>query len=500
MRTRVGTQAGAGRRTGARWLQRAMAAGTVTAACLVVAPGTAGAAPVSPSDEQISAAEQAKAEAAAQVGQITAALAQAQSAAAGASAQADIALQDYEEKQTAYAGARTAADAAADAAAEADVQLQGGRDAVAAFARDSYMQGSTDSGVRALMTSGGPAQLIERAALLDAAGEHRTDVVAELTVLEQQATAAEQTAQTAVGQAEAFQAEAAVLLASAQEQEVAAREQAAALTVQQEQLESRLVEAQQVALGLAGAREAAEAYAAAQAAAPPPAAAQRAAAAPATSTAVAGSTSTSGAVAGSTSTSGAATGSTSAPVAAAPSTPSQAPVASTPSTGSGGGGSAAPAPVTTPVTPEPSGTTADAPSGSAVQKAIAAARTQLGLPYSWGGGGSKGPSYGISPDTSIWGFDCSGLTEYAYAQAGIAIGGTSRDQYWRFRDRTVARADLQAGDLVFWASGDSYTSIYHVALYLGGNQVIQAPQSNDVVKVSTMWFGSDYFGAVRPTG
>jgi cell wall-associated NlpC family hydrolase len=145
-------------------------------------------------------------------------------------------------------------------------------------------------------------------------------------------------------------------------------------------------------------------------------------------------------------------------------------------------------------------TTADAPSGSTVQNAIAAGKTQLGLPYSWGGGGSNGPGFGITPDTSVYGFDCSGLTQYAYAQAGIQIGGTSRDQYFRFRNQTVARADLQAGDLVFWASGSSYTSIYHVALYLGGGKVLQAPQSGDVVKISNMWYGSQYFGAVRPTG
>ncbi len=135
-----------------------------------------------------------------------------------------------------------------------------------------------------------------------------------------------------------------------------------------------------------------------------------------------------------------------------------------------------------------------------VQTAIAAAKTQLGLPYSWGGGGSSGPSYGIPPDTRIWGFDCSGLTQYAYARAGIQIGGTSRDQWYRFRGNTVAKADLQAGDLVFWGSGSSYTSIYHVALYIGGGKVVQAPQSGDVVKISNMWYGGDYFGAVRPTG
>ena len=107
---------------------------------------------------------------------------------------------------------------------------------------------------------------------------------------------------------------------------------------------------------------------------------------------------------------------------------------------------------------------------------------------------------GIAPDTRVWGFDCSGLTQYAYAQAGIQIGGTSREQYARFSGSTVARTDLQAGDLVFWGTGSSYLSIYHVALYIGGGQVIMAPQSGDVVRIASMWFGSNYYGAVRPTG
>jgi cell wall-associated NlpC family hydrolase len=134
-----------------------------------------------------------------------------------------------------------------------------------------------------------------------------------------------------------------------------------------------------------------------------------------------------------------------------------------------------------------------------VQRAIAAAKSQRGLPYSWGGGNAHGPTWGIPPDTGVFGFDCSGLTEYAYAQAGVRIGGTSREQYWRFRDRTVAADDLQPGDLVFWGETADYTSIYHVALYIGGGQVVQAPQSGDVVRISSMWFGSDYYGAVRPT-
>jgi cell wall-associated NlpC family hydrolase len=460
--TQVGTQVSAtGRRAVRLWAIRAVGIAAVTAVCLGVAPGVASATPVNPSDAQLNAAQQAQQNAAAQVGQVTAALARAQSAAANASAAANIALQDYEDKQAAYDEARATADAAAAASAKADADLQGGRDQVAAFARDSYMQGSTSAGALALMTSGGPAELLERAALLDAVGEHRVDVVAQLTVLEQQATVAEQAAQQAVGQADTLKAEAAVLLASAQQQEVASRGAAAALAQQQDQVQAQLQQAQSALSGLEGQRSAAETYAAQQAAAGY--AAQQAAAAaaaqrPATTSTTRPSTSSGGSSSGGS---------------------------------SSGGPTALPAPVQT--------TTAGAPSGSAVQTAIAAARTQLGLPYSWGGGGSNGPSYGISPDTSVWGFDCSGLTQYAYAQAGIQIGGTSRDQWYRFRGQTVGRDNLQAGDLVFWASGSSYSSIYHVALYLGGGKVIQAPQSGDVVKISGMWFGGDYFGAVRPT-
>ncbi len=63
----------------------------------------------------------------------------------------------------------------------------------------------------------------------------------------------------------------------------------------------------------------------------------------------------------------------------------------------------------------------------------------------------------------------------------------------------MARSDLQPGDLVFWANSPSDpTTIYHVAIYVGGNRVLQAPQSGDVVKISTMWI-TDYAGAVRPS-
>ena len=437
------------RRSG--WLVRG--AGTAVTALVLagLVPGTAVAAP---GDDQVAAAQTERDVAAARVGEIGAQLAAAQERVDAARRGAQIALQEYEVRRAAQEEARTTAAAAAAAAERAAAELRRGRDQVVAFARSSYMQGSTNPGAAALVTAEGPAQLVQRAALLEAAGGHRADVVAELTVLEQEAAAADEAAQVAVQAAGAAEAAAAESLASAQSQEFSARAQAAELADRREVLEAELAEAQEVlygAQGAAAAAAAAEVTAGAARARPP-------AAPPVSSSSPSRSSTSSSSSPGSSS-----------------------------SSSSGGGA------------PTGTGTTAGAPTGSVVDRAIAAAKSQRGLPYSWGGGNGNGPTYGIPPDTAIYGFDCSGLTEYAYAQAGIRIGGTSREQYWRFRDRTVAADDLQPGDLVFWGETADYTSIYHVALYIGGGQVVQAPQSGDVVRISSMWFGSDYYGAVRPT-
>jgi cell wall-associated NlpC family hydrolase len=135
-----------------------------------------------------------------------------------------------------------------------------------------------------------------------------------------------------------------------------------------------------------------------------------------------------------------------------------------------------------------------------VQTAIAAAKSQRGVPYAWGGGALNGPSEGFYPDAGVIGFDCSSLVRYAYYQAGLSMPRTSREQYARFAGKRVDSDELQPGDLLFYASGSSYTSIYHVTMYIGSGQVIHAPQSGDVIRTSNVWFGSQYFGAVRPTG
>ncbi|MEV6726994.1 bifunctional lytic transglycosylase/C40 family peptidase [Streptomyces xanthochromogenes] len=147
-----------------------------------------------------------------------------------------------------------------------------------------------------------------------------------------------------------------------------------------------------------------------------------------------------------------------------------------------------------------------APSGGRMtsrQQAVAAinsAQTQIGKPYSWGGGDATGPSTGTccSPNGSsgiyIVGFDCSGLTLYAYAQAGIFLPRTAAEQY--AASEPVSRDAMLPGDLVFY--GSSAGSIHHVGLYIGGGYMIEAPRPGTNVRYSSINSMSDLFGVARP--
>ncbi|MFM9086368.1 MAG: NlpC/P60 family protein [Acidimicrobiia bacterium] len=105
-----------------------------------------------------------------------------------------------------------------------------------------------------------------------------------------------------------------------------------------------------------------------------------------------------------------------------------------------------------------------APSPAAAT-AVKAALSQLGVRYRFGA---------LQPGVA---FDCSGLTSYAWARAGIALPRSSRSQYSALTRVPIAAA--QPGDLIF-----SYSPISHVGIYLGGGQMVHAPRTGDVVKVS----------------
>ncbi|MQA87213.1 MAG: NlpC/P60 family protein [Streptosporangiales bacterium] len=135
---------------------------------------------------------------------------------------------------------------------------------------------------------------------------------------------------------------------------------------------------------------------------------------------------------------------------------------------------------------------------SAGKGAVAAnaALRWLGTPYSWGGGTASGPSYGIAHGANIHGFDCSGLTLYAWAQAGVYLDHWTGTQWTSGPHVPLNR--LRRGDLVFFGSITSNPGdIHHVGLYIGGGRMVEAPYTGSVVRISSIW-RSDLVGATRP--
>ena len=109
---------------------------------------------------------------------------------------------------------------------------------------------------------------------------------------------------------------------------------------------------------------------------------------------------------------------------------------------------------------------------------MAIAQRYLGIPYLWGG---------ASPKT---GFDCSGLVLYVYAQVGVQLSHGATDQ--QRASKPVPLNALQPGDLVFYGNA-SYS--YHVAIYAGGGQTIEAARTGTLVRygvVGAAWIGGRF--------
>ncbi len=109
---------------------------------------------------------------------------------------------------------------------------------------------------------------------------------------------------------------------------------------------------------------------------------------------------------------------------------------------------------------------------------IKRAMSQIGVPYSWGGGNAAGKSRGIDSGAGTVGFDCSGLVLYAFAGVGIKLPHYSGSQY--DMGRKIPTSQMRRGDVLFWGPGGSQ----HVAIYLGNNQMIEAPYTGSHVKIS----------------
>lgn len=115
---------------------------------------------------------------------------------------------------------------------------------------------------------------------------------------------------------------------------------------------------------------------------------------------------------------------------------------------------------------------------AAIEYAIRRGGSQMGVPYSWGGGKPSGPSTGVDSGANTVGFDCSGFTQFSYAGVGVLIPKYSGDQYNTGRKVPVSQA--KRGDLLFWGPGGSQ----HVAMYLGGGKMLESASSAGQVTVS----------------
>ncbi|HEY7484399.1 MAG TPA: C40 family peptidase [Streptosporangiaceae bacterium] len=115
---------------------------------------------------------------------------------------------------------------------------------------------------------------------------------------------------------------------------------------------------------------------------------------------------------------------------------------------------------------------------------IRAAESKLGMPYVWGG-----------ESDAEGGYDCSGLVQYSFAQAGIRMPRVAADQArtgWR-----VPYSQARPGDLLVWANDPTAPGyISHIAIFIGGNRMLVAPHTGDVVKVQQVYL-TNFQGAIR---
>ncbi|MFD9896196.1 NlpC/P60 family protein [Amycolatopsis sp. NPDC059027] len=444
-----------GERDGVR---RGLTVGAFGLAILLGVTGVGAAAPPpppNPSDSEIDAGKAAANAKAGEVGKLTNQLAQAE--------QRLTQLQsDLESKQELANKARVDMEAAQDAASQADRDAKNARteaDAAAGaiekaradlktFATASFEQGSTIGSVSAYLGSNSPKDMLSRAQLLEAVGGKRLNALEALQQAQTEKSNKDAAARKALDVAQQKQAAAQQAKAgadAAQATAVEARRNQAAqngqLEAQKSDVEQQLFTAQQKVDGLQGQRQRYEDWRAQKAREEEERARQAA-------------------------------------------------LRNSGSGNSGGGGGAW-------RDPGPS-----APAGATVEAVIARAMSKLGLPYAWGGGNASGPTYGIRDggvadaygDYNKIGFDCSGLMIYAFAGVRSLVHYSG---YQYTSGRQVPISQMRRGDMLFWGYPGN---VHHVALYLGGGQMIEAQESGTVVHVTSVRYGEIMPYATRLIG
>ena len=243
---------------------RSLLVGVVAGTVVLTGVAPAGAAPTTPppnpSDEQIGQAQSAQDAAAAEVGRIAALVAQAQSQLEGYAVQAEAAGAAYLAAEEALLEAQAEAERTAAELQAATEAVDAAMARIAGFSRDSYMSGNTLSTAAALLDAEGPADLIERAAMLDYVSANHLDVLGQLEVARVQQANADSAARAARDKTAAAEAAAAAAKANADQQLAAQRAAYDQVTAQKAAYEQQLQAAEVELLRLQGARDAYQAW------------------------------------------------------------------------------------------------------------------------------------------------------------------------------------------------------------------------------------------------
>lgn len=394
--------------------------------------------------------------------------------------------------------ARDAADVAAQivmtaqqALADAGTQIQAAQRKFDDFAKSSYTQGTGVASVASFLGSTGPDDVLDRAQVLKVLSNSQNAVLdglqrarTEQANKDSAARESKQQADAASAEAESKKAEAEEAIATAKAALQAQADQKAAIEGQRDAAQSQLDAARSDVAGLQDQRVAYSAWETQKAAEDAAIAAAAAAAKEAAVQAAARVAANQAAAA--------------AAAAAAAGQRSHTDIddSDEDSTSENSSGTT----TTTPKKPRSSGQSNPSLTGSAaVELAIDRGMSQLGVPYSWGGGDENGPTKGIRDggvadsygDYNKVGFDCSGLMIYAFAGLGISLPHYTGYQYTA--GKQVPSSDMKRGDMLFYGPNASQ----HVALYLGNGKMLEAPQSGDVVKVSPVRYDGMTPYAVR---
>jgi len=451
---------------------RAVLTALVTAllASGLVALGPAGAAladPTPPSDQDVRNAQQDVSNAEASVAAMEVRLAQL----AADSGAAEVAVQQAGETYTraldAADTARATADAAAARAQGASTDAEQARRELMTVARQMARSGGSSETIEALLSADGFEDVARRSVQLERLTGKADDTVQRFRAARLVADTLQNRAADASQAAADAQTAAQDALAAAQTMQAGAQADLDAAAAERETLIVQLAAARDTSTQVEQERQDAldTANQARQ-----NAAAQAAHVRPASGGSTTGGSTTGGATGGTT-TGGATGGTTTPPPATTP--PATTPPATTPT----------PTPTPTP-TAYGLGTGTSRGSAASGAAAVAWASAQVGKMYVYGAAG---------PDT----FDCSGLTMMAWRSAGVNINRTSRDQYKGVLK--ISYDDMRPGDLVFWSTNpNDPNAVYHVAMWIGGGQIVEASRPGVPLRITAMRWGSTMPYAGRP--